>query len=85
MLKVKCQIIFHLISKNVQNVELISDNISRYNGGVTIIPVHLSKGLEFDLVIIADYDTYNDTILERQLLYVACTRTMHTLDILKRK
>ena len=35
------------------NVELISDNLEKYSGGVIIIPSYLSKGLEFDSVIIS--------------------------------
>ena len=48
-----------------------------------ISPIWLSKGLEFDYVIVVDADsetyyTYND----RNLLYVACTRAMHKLELI---
>lgn len=79
----RCNLIFEAISKENGKVELITENVLKYNGGITIIPVHLSKGLEFDSVLITDYNLYDNSILERQLLYVACTRAMHTLDILK--
>lgn len=48
--------------------------------GVIVTSAHLAKGLEFDRVIVpgADADNYN-TGMDRNLLYVACTRAMHRL------
>ena len=66
------------------NVELISDNLEKYSGGVIIIPSYLSKGLEFDSVIISDSKKYSENTLDIKLLYVACTRAMHTLDIISK-
>lgn len=66
------------------NAELISENLDKYTGGVIVIPSYLSKGLEFDSVIISDSNKYSEDILETKLLYVACTRAMHTLDIISK-
>lgn len=66
------------------NVELISENLDKYTGGVIVIPSYLSKGLEFDSVIISDSNRYSENILDTKLLYVACTRAMHTLDIISK-
>ena len=66
------------------NVELISENLDKYTGGIIIIPSYLSKGLEFDSVIISDSNKYSENILDTKLLYVACTRAMHTLDIISK-
>lgn len=66
------------------NVELISENLDKYTGGIIIIPSYLSKGLEFDSVIISDSNKYSKDILDTKLLYVACTRAMHTLDIISK-
>ena len=66
------------------NVELISENLDKYTGGTIIIPSYLSKGLEFDSVIISDSNKYSENILDTKLLYVACTRAMHTLDIISK-
>ena len=44
----------------------------------------MAKGLEFDCVIISDSNKYSEDILETKLLYVACTRAMHTLDIISK-
>lgn len=66
------------------NVELISENLDKYTGGVIVIPSYLSKGLEFDSVIVSDFNKYSENILDTKLLYVACTRAMHTLDIISK-
>ena len=63
-------------------IKLISENLDKYTGGTIIIPSYLSKGLEFDSVIISDSNKYSENILDTKLLYVACTRAMHTLDII---
>ena len=54
-----------------------------YGGGAMVVPAHLSKGLEFDGVLIANAgaDRYQDTMMDAKLLYVAMTRAMHVLDI----
>ncbi len=64
------------------DIKLISENLDKYTGGTIIIPSYLSKGLEFDSVIISDSNKYSEDILDTKLLYVACTRAMHTLDII---
>ena len=61
--------------------KLILEYLNDYSGGITIVPSYLSKGLEFDSVIIYDINSYNNTDLETKLLYVAFTRAMHTLDV----
>lgn len=64
------------------DIKLISENLDKYTGGTIIIPSYLSKGLEFDSVIISDSNKYSENVLDTKLLYVACTRAMHTLDII---
>ena len=64
------------------DIKLISENLDKYTGGTIIIPSYLSKGLEFDSVIISYSNKYSENILDTKLLYVACTRAMHTLDII---
>ena len=50
--------------------------------GVLSLPVYLSKGLEFDAVLICDADstTYH-TEDDRKLLYISCTRALHHLSL----
>lgn len=77
-----CDIIYkRIIEKNIK-IELISEDLIKYDGGITIVPSYLSKGLEFDNVIIADFNSYDNSEVDTKLLYVALTRAMHTLDII---
>lgn len=52
-----------------------------YAGGVQILPATLTKGLEFDCVILADVgdSVFTDTQLDARLLYVCLTRPLHRL------
>lgn len=68
--------------KKCYKIQLIEEKIDKYDGGITVIPSYLSKGLEFDNVIIYDYNNFDDSVLDTKLLYVAFTRAMHTLDVL---
>ncbi len=65
------------------NIRTIIEPQSEYNGGVVLLPVYLSKGLEFEAVILVDADvtTYSDSDLNTHLLYVATTRALHELYI----
>lgn len=66
-----------------EDVHIISDKDNEYSGGINIVPSYLSKGLEFDAVIITNADIYNytDSEVDTKLLYVCITRAMNTLDI----
>jgi DNA helicase-2/ATP-dependent DNA helicase PcrA len=63
-------------------VHLIKDESTEGLQGVLIIPVYMSKGLEFDAVLICDTDavTYN-THDDKKHLYIACTRALHRLNL----
>lgn len=62
-------------------VNLIDDGKKQYEGGYSVLPVYLSKGLEFDAVIVADADQdhYGNSSWDAKLLYVGCTRALHEL------
>lgn len=64
------------------DISLLDFNSNEFKDGIIIASVHMSKGLEFDQVIIpnASDDCYK-TQLDRSLLYIACTRAMHKLDL----
>lgn len=66
-----------------EDIHMISSKDSEYNGGINIVPSYLSKGLEFDAVIITDADinNYSKSEVDTKLLYVCITRAMNTLDI----
>ena len=77
-----CNEIYEKLKEKFDNVQIITDESNNYDGGITIVPSYYSKGLEFDSVIIADYKSYTDNILDTKLLYVAMTRAMHLLDVI---
>ena len=67
------------------NVTNIDNSNTQYLGGICTIPSHLSKGLEFDVVIISDanesiFSSSNQT--DMKLLYVSMTRPLHELTII---
>ncbi len=52
--------------------------------GTFIIPLYMAKGLEFDAVIICDADRENYADEDdRNLLYIACTRALHRLTLIR--
>lgn len=48
-----------------------------------VLPIHLTKGLEFDAVILwnPSPDAYRENEADAKLLYVAVTRALHELHI----
>lgn len=63
---------------------LIESKQTSYRGGISVLPVYLAKGLEFDSVLLTDVDTanYGQNVLDAKLLYVGCTRALHRLTLL---
>ena len=63
--------------------QLLTENDTINQDILLVIPSHLAKGLEFDAVIVAAFDTpFYDTAIDRKLLYVALTRAMHELYLI---
>ena len=77
-----CNEIYEKIDKQKTEIKLLSENLEKYEGGITIIPSYFSKGLEFDSVIIYGYDSFDNSDLDIKLLYVAMTRAMHSLEVI---
>lgn len=76
--------LIHQQLKDTLNINLISDESLEYNGGVCSITSSLSKGLEFDAVIInkADSNIFNiENDFDMKLLYVSMTRALHELVV----
>lgn len=65
--------------KHKLDIQLIKNGSVSDLQGVFILPVYMSKGLEFDTVLICDADSqnYHDED-DKNLLYVACTRALAT-------
>lgn len=55
-----------------------------FTQGVMALPIHLTKGLEFDAVILLNPtpEAYRETEGDAKLLYVAVTRALHELHVL---
>jgi DNA helicase-2/ATP-dependent DNA helicase PcrA len=63
-------------------LQLITKETFNFEKGVMVIPVYLAKGVEFDAVLV--YDASSEAYSranERKLLYTACTRAMHRLQL----
>lgn len=61
-------------------VFLLTAESTAFKEGIIVTTAHLSKGLEFDEVIIPFVSSRNyHTEVDRKMLYIACTRAMHLL------
>ena len=71
-------------AKNVRKILGIQEETQDFHNGVMVLPVTLTKGLEFDAVILwkADGEHYGENQKEAKLLYVAITRALHQLYFL---
>lgn len=72
-----------LLKKLNKNIKIITGSEKEYSGGVVIVPSYLVKGLEFDMVIVANASksNFSDSELDIKLLYIAMTRPLHKLYI----
>ena len=62
---------------------MITPDSKSFIGGITVTSVRMSKGLEFDEVIVVDSGSNNyHSEYDRNLLYIAATRAMHRLTLL---
>ena len=63
------------------DANLITAKQRVYRGGISVLPVYLTKGLEFDAVVLMDITAqhYEATLIDAKLLYVGCTRALHEL------
>lgn len=68
--------------KDEIQIKLIKSDSMATLDGTFIIPIYLSKGLEFDSVLIlnTDKNTYYSKD-GKNLLYIACTRALHRLSL----
>src|SRR6185312_6122774 len=64
------------------DAHLLTEESSFFGRGISIMTAHMAKGLEFDEVIVPNVTDENyHTPMDRNLLYVACTRAMHKLTL----
>lgn len=70
------------LSEIDSRISLITSKDKTYNSGICIIPGYLSKGLEFDAVIIenaSEKEYSSNSPMDMKLLYVSTTRPLHNL------
>ncbi|NMB01644.1 MAG: AAA family ATPase [Firmicutes bacterium] len=81
----ECQTIYERLKDydSGLDISLLVHEDATFAKGVLVVPVFLAKGLEFDAVIIPDasQQVYGKAY-ERRLLYVACSRALHRLDLI---
>lgn len=67
---------------HINDMKLLKSSSLEYEQGVVVIPSYLSKGIEFDAVIVYDAseEVYGDDSL-RRTFYTVCTRAMHYLQL----
>ncbi len=70
------------LKKYIPDCILANTALSKLGGRVTVMPVTLSKGLEFDAVIIPYADKLEDN---RRVAYMMTTRALHELHLLYEK
>ncbi|MBB6669235.1 HelD family protein [Cohnella nanjingensis] len=80
-----CERIHEGLRRHGIEASLLQAKNQQYEGGVTVVPVYLSKGLEFDAVLIPDADAEQYGSGDAKLLYVGCTRALHLLKLMYRR
>lgn len=79
----ECKTMHQYLKKDLKEITVITGKEEVYRSGLVIVPSYLSKGLEFDVVIIANANSeqYKKEDLDMKLLYVSMTRPLHKLYI----
>ncbi|KZE51457.1 RNA helicase [Brevibacillus parabrevis] len=65
--------------ESIADLTLLGSKDNQFPGGVTVMPAYLTKGLQFDAVILLDVASYQSNEWDAKLLYVAMTRPVHRL------
>lgn len=83
------EIVKNAAKKGYGSIALICANdaeaewIGKWLEGVTILPVQMTKGLEFDVVLLWNPPAEIDGVKTAKLQYVAATRALHELHVLR--
>lgn len=77
----ECKELYRFLKKSLNHpIQLLKENQQIEKGHLVIVPSYLSKGLEFDVVMIVSFhEAYLQDEIDIKLLYVAMTRPMHEL------
>lgn len=79
----ECEILHKALKHKGENkITLLDGKEDSFHHGIVLVPSYLAKGLEFDAVIIVQYEeTYTEDELDLKLLYVAMTRALHRVSL----
>lgn len=76
----EAETLYQMVSEKIE-ISLVDHNTKSFHKDLVIMPAYVSKGLEFDSVIVYNNRDNSYKNNERNLLYVACTRAQHELYI----
>ena len=76
----EAEVLYDLVKDSLE-ISLVDHNTKSFHKDLVIMPAYVSKGLEFDSVIVYNNRDNSYKNNERNLLYVACTRAQHELYI----
>lgn len=75
--------LYFSLKEKIKDIKLVDYLGEQSLTGIIVLPVYLAKGLEFDAVIVHGTDNKNyNTLYDKKLLYVACTRALHRLSLI---
>ncbi|MBT2663502.1 RNA polymerase recycling motor HelD [Bacillus sp. ISL-45] len=75
-----CSKIKKVMEKSNLSFQLLNEQEDMVKGQISIVPAYLSKGLEFDAVLMVSIEEpYSEKELDIKLIYVGMTRPMHRL------
>ncbi len=78
----QAQTLHHALSDAGVELTFLDYDSTAFAAGVVITSAHISKGLEFDTVIVPHVDEENfASDMDKSMLYIACTRAMHELHL----
>jgi DNA helicase-2/ATP-dependent DNA helicase PcrA len=74
--------LYHALAEAGVELTFLDYDSTAFGSGIVITSAHISKGLEFDAVIVPYVDDTNyANEMDRCMLYIACTRAMHELHL----
>ena len=77
--------IYKMLNKEIKDINVLKAESQDFNRDLVIVPSYVSKGLEFDAVILYTEKDNPYTEKEKYLYYVVCTRAQHELIIYNQK
>jgi DNA helicase-2/ATP-dependent DNA helicase PcrA len=78
----QAETLYHSLSAAGVELTFLDYDSTAFASGIVITSAHISKGLEFDTVIVPHVDDTNyANEMDRSMLYIACTRAMHELHL----